>query len=109
MTMPKLVRDSMLRVRDMVREMIPTARYHISKEEARLAIHLRGNAELYESLIGIIQARLVTRTLIPVPTDPLMCKSILDRDNELRWVLARLEYVYHSPINAPDDSREPPA
>ena len=92
MTVPRLA--------DFVRKMIPKWRGGaLTHDEQELGVHLRGNAPLHEALIGIITSRIRGRANVPVPSDPLMCKSMLERDNELRWLLSRLDFVYRSPVS----------
>lgn len=104
MTMPKLAR-----VRDMVLAMIPQLRHTLTPEEADLGTHLRGNTKLYESLIALIASRISTRANQPVPDDPLVCRGLMERDHELRVLLARLESVYRSPVNTPAEDGDQPA
>ena len=80
----------------MVRNMVPKFRNRLDIDEMELGIYLRGNEPLYESLILVIRHRIEGRANLKVPSDPLMCKAILDRDSELQWLLSRLELVYHS-------------
>lgn len=104
MTIPKIAR-----VRDMVLAMLPTLRHQLSPVDANLAGHLRGNAPLYESLIAFITSRIQVRDSQPVPSDPVECRGILERNHELRVLLARLESAYRSPINQPAEDGEPAA
>lgn len=98
------------RLSDWVREMIPKLRSGLSPAESALAPHIRGNEPLYTALTGLIRSRIEGRRRLPVPTDPMMCKSILDRNNELEWLLSRLEAVYNSPANTVADKQgEQPA
>jgi len=98
------------RLADFVRKMIPKWRTgELSVQEQALAPHLRGNAPLYESLVGLVDSRIRGRASVPVPSDPLMCKAMLERDNELRWLLSRLDTVYRSPVSQPDTDEEPSA
>ena len=110
MTTPPGQRAQRKTLTDHVREIYPKFRYSMSAQEKRLGISLRGNAELYEALVGLVQSRIGGRAKVPVPNDPLMCKSILERDSELRWFLSKLEYVYRAPAPQPADERgEQPA
>ena len=102
MTVPRLV--------DFVRKLIPTWRGgELTKDELELGIHLRGNDSLNSALIGIINSRIGGRAAMAVPSDPILCKAILDRDNELRWLLSRLDFVYRSPVSQPEpeDGEQP--
>ena len=103
------MKEAFKRVADIVREMIPRVRYTISREEADLGVHLRGNTALYNSLLALINARLRGRASVPEPTDPAACKSIVARDRELLWLLGRLEFIFTSPVNSPAEvEREQP-
>lgn len=97
------------RVSDMIREMVPFLRNRLSKDEMQLGILLRGNTPLYESLCGIIRARIAARASVPAPSEPLVCKSMMERDRELQWLLSRLDLIYRSPMLQPDESSEPSA
>jgi len=109
-TIPKPIRAATQRVSDLVRQLIPRYRYAMNPEEAALAVHLRGNEALFETLKGLVQSRMAGRAGLPEPTDPLVCKSMLARDRELQWFLSRLEFIYHSPVNPPaEEEREQPA
>jgi len=110
MTVPRFAESGMRRVADMVRELVPSLRNRLSKEDEVLALQLRGNAPLYEAIIGIIKARIGGRQMVPEPSDPLVAKSMLARDRELQWLLGKLEFLYHSsPSNLEQDDREQPA
>ena len=109
MTIPPGLKNAAGKVSDMVREMIPRFRHHLTDEEAALGLHLRGNAPLLEALRGLIHARIEARAQLPAPSEPLVCKSMVDRDRELQWLISRLEYVHASPVNQPEDDRERPA
>jgi hypothetical protein len=85
------------RVRDLVMSMFPLARVVLLPHEEALALYLRGNTPLHESLSTFIQSRINGRAMQPPPTDPLDCRAILERDYELRWLLNRLDLVYRSP------------
>lgn len=95
------------RVSDFVRDLIPRMRYRMSAEEASLAVHLRTNESLYNSLVALITTRIAGRASVSEPTDPLLCKSMLARDRELQWLLSRLEFLRHAPID-PAQSGELP-
>jgi len=97
-------------VADMVREMVPRHRRTLSEEERIVGVHLRGNDALFNGLKSMIESRIGGRAHLPVPSDPLICKSMLERDNELRWLLSRLEAIHSSPVAEPvEDTREQPA
>ena len=96
------------RVADMIRKLIPTWRNTLTHEEQALAPHLRGNAPLHESLVELISSRITQRASLPVPVDPVICRGFIERDHELRWLLGRLKFVFHSPINPPAQGSEPP-
>jgi len=89
----------------MVRGFVPQLRSTMSPEERTVGAYLRGNEHLFNSLVDLIESRIRGRATLPVPSDPLQCKAILDRDSELRWLLSRLEFVYHSPVAQPADDR----
>src|SRR6267378_6781315 len=99
MSMPKIAR-----VADLIRERLGL-RFTLSPLEASLASHLRGNAPLYDSLTEFLQARVQTRASQPPPVDPIACKSLMERDHELRIILNRLEFLYKSPV-APTQNEE---
>lgn len=93
-------------VTNMVRDMIPFMRARMSGEEMDLAIYLRGNEPLYNSLVSVIRAKIEGRARLPEPSDPLECKSRMARDHELRWLLNRLEFIHRAPVLQPVDSRD---
>lgn len=104
------VRGAVKRVSEMVREMFPRMRTVPTPEERDLSIHLRANDRLYESLTGIIRSRIEGRDHLPVPTDPLVCKSLLERNAELRWLLGRLDFLRRfNPEQGADDGEQPAA
>ena len=109
MTIPPGLKSAAGKVSDMVREMIPRFRHHLTKEEAALGLYLRGNKPLLEALSALIWTRIQGRGLLPVPTDPVICRGMMERDRELQWLLSILEYVHASPVNPPEDNREQPA
>lgn len=111
MTTVHNIKSGARRVSDMVMDGFRRVRGTMSSEEGNLAVHLRGNEPLYEALTGLIRFRIRRRENLPVPSDPLECKSVLERNNELRWLLAKLEFMYHSPANQEADGKqgEPPA
>ncbi len=95
---------------DMVMRLVPNMRDSLSVTERALAPHLRGNADLLGGLKAIIEERIGVRNRQQVPSDPMECKVMLERDRELQWLLSRLEVVCHSPVNEEvDDRGEPPA
>jgi len=87
----------------MVRGMVPSLRYRFTKEESDLAVHLRGNEALYESLRMFVESRIAGRAVVPEPTDPVQCKSMVARDRELQWLLGRLGVLYSSPVLTPTE------
>lgn len=103
MTIPRLT--------DVIRAMVPQWRgVQLTRDEQQLATFLRGNDPLLSSLVGIITSRIQSRANAPVPSTLVDCKAILDRDNELRWLLSRLDFIYRSPVAQPvQDDGEPPA
>jgi hypothetical protein len=110
MTIPRGFTPGRRRLTDVVREMIPHLRNALTPDERALAIHLRGNEALYLALTTLVRSRIEGRAKLPEPTDPLAAKSMVARDRELQWVLARLEFVYRSPVSQPaEDDSEPPA
>jgi len=101
------VASTFTRVADMVRDMIPRIRITMSKDEAALAVHLRGNDPLHVAIRNLILSRIEGRAAVPEPTDPLACKSMVARDRELTWLLGRLDFIHRSPSQA-QVSGEPP-
>jgi len=105
MTIPKMASS----VAEMVRRIIPTQRFRMPPEEQRLAVLLRGNKELLDALKGVLNARIQGRALTAEPSDPVACKSMVARDRELQGFIARLDFLFNSPINSPADrDREQP-
>ena len=107
MTTPKLSR-----LADWVLANLPGmgGRIVLTPQEESLAAHLRGNTPLQEAINEFINARLRVRDTQPVPTDPMDCRATLERQAELRWLLARLDLLYRSPVNpAAQEDGEPPA
>ena len=104
MTMPKIAR-----VADMLRSILPSRVLTIAPHEEALGVHLRGNAPLYEAIIGMLEARIDHRASLPVPDDPIACKASMERDHELRILLNRIEYIYKSPVTLTHDDGEQPA
>lgn len=109
MTIPPNWKAAPGRVTDMVRNLMPFLRRNLSDHEQALLLHLRGNEPLFDALKGLIESRIGVRASASVPSDPIQCKAILERDSELRWLLARLEFIYRSPFAQPTDEGEPPA
>ena len=109
MTVPRVLRSASRRVSDMVREMIPRQRSTFTEVENDLALHLRGNAEVFNGLKAVIESRIGVRAHSPVPTNPIDCKAVLERDFELRWLLGRLTLIYNSSGAQPveEDSEQP--
>ena len=108
MTIPRDLASAPQRVSDYVRKRIAVWRNPLGADEMELAPHLRGNELLYNALTRLIESRIRGRAKLPVPSDPLACKSMLERDNELRWLLSRLEVTYRAPVSHPADEGEPP-
>ena len=77
--------------------------------EQDLAVLLRGNAPLFEAIVDFLNARLASRDVQPVPTEPVDCRAIMERQHEVRWLLSRLDLIYRSPVNsaANDDGEQP--
>ena len=96
------------RVSNYVREMMPKIRHRLTVREYELAIHLRGNSALLETLKNLIQERIKGREQKPVPSDPILCMATMLRDKELRWLISRLEYIHDSPVIAPIEQGEQP-
>ena len=90
----------------MLQDFLPQFRNRLTASESRLGIHLRGNQDLFESLRDLIQERIEGRAKLPEPTDPLTCKSMVARDRELQAILARLEFVYRSPVLQAAEERQ---
>ena len=109
MTIPHGVKQVVGTLADFVRDLIPKMRYRMSPQESRLAIHLRGNKELYEALTDLIHLRLSGRAGVVEPADPVQCKANLARDGECRWLLAEIDHVYRAPVNQAVEEDEPPA
>lgn len=81
----------------------------MSPDEMDLGVYLRGNEALYTALRSLISSRIEGRAMIPVPTDPVDCKVSLSRDSELRWLLGRLDFVYHSQLPEAQQDEQPAA
>ena len=97
------------RVSDIVRDMIPFMRNQMSPQERNLAVHIRGNELLFQALNAVLMARLEGRARLPVPSDPIKSHTRVVADSELRWLIGRLNYLYHSPVVDPASNRgEPP-
>jgi hypothetical protein len=105
-TFPKAVTSTVRHVSDFVRELMPSLRQQMSREEIALAIHLRGNEKLKNDLINLINTRISGRAKVQEPSDPIVCKSMLARDRELQWLIIRLEFIYRSPVNTPGSDAE---
>ena len=111
MTTPPESQSVRQRLADYVRAIFPKMRQiPLTVEEVELAAHMRGNEGLYNALTTLILSRIRGRDFKLVPTDPLECKGMMERNHELRWLLSRLEYVYRSPINEEtEETGEQPA
>jgi hypothetical protein len=107
-TIPRSLASAPQRVSDYVRGRIAALRNPLSTDELNLAAHLRGNELLYTALTRLIESRIRGRAKLPVPSDPLVCKSMLERDNECRWLLSRLDTSYHALVSNPADEGEQP-
>ncbi len=103
MTVPPGLKHVARSVSEMVRGMVPGIRYRFTKEEVSLAVHLRGNEKLHDSLQELIKSRIAGRAIVPEPSDPVQCKSMLARDRELQWLLGRLKMLYSSPVAVPTE------
>ena len=103
MSVPKRVRDLAL---EMLRPFIGNRAILLPEEEA-FASHLRGNTPLYESLVALITSRIEGRNAQPVPADPIECRGVLERNNELRHLLNRLDLIYRSPVMVADTDEQP--
>ena len=109
MTVPpgfKAVRQS---VTGMLTSFLPKFRHSLSKQESRLGVSLRGNAELFEALNELITSRIEARAHRPLPSTPQVCQVSMAMDKELQWLLSRLELVYHSPLAEAGELGEQPA
>lgn len=111
MTIPRNIGEAAGRVADHVRGLFYRLRRpEATREELDLVPHLRGNEGLYKALCDLIEARIGVRATLSVPSDPMQCKAILDRDAELRWLLGRLNFVYGYIENEqPTDDGEQPS
>ena len=74
MTIPPGARAAMGKVSDYVREMIPAMRVRLTPDERHLATYLRSNKDLYEALCKVIRSRIESRSGVPEPSDPMVCK-----------------------------------
>jgi hypothetical protein len=108
-TVPRPKAGPAKRVSDLVRELIPSFRKTQSREFGQIAVHLRGNEDLYEGLKSMISSRIEGRANLPVPSDPLECMRRLAMDKEASIVLAQLESIYTSPVLEPAKDSEQPA
>ena len=110
MTIPRVVREAPGKLTDMIAEMMPKFLHRLTPTEQRIGIHLRGNDDLLEGLQDMISERMGRRAALPVPSDPILCKAVLERDAELRWLRSRLEFIHRSPVaQSVDSEREQPA
>lgn len=111
MTVPKGFSATMGRVSDMVREAFPRMRpTRLTEDERVVGIYLRSNDNLLEGLRNVIESRIRSRGNLPVPSDPVVCKAILERDRELQWLISRLEFIHGSPaLQEEEQQREQPA
>ena len=91
---------------EMIGKLRSTFRIGLTPIEQNVGVHLRGNASLMEALIELLTSRILGRANVPVPSDPLTCKSMMERDAELRFIMNRLRLIYDSPAN---ESGEQPA
>lgn len=111
MTVPKFVQSATKKIADVLQDMVPQWRHELTPSEQRIGVYLRGNDDLLTGLREIIEERTGRRAALPVPSDPLMCKAVMERDKELRWFLSRLEFIHSSPVaqSVEEDDREQPA
>lgn len=100
MTVPRNMPQMVSKVSEMVRGLIPTYRDRTTTDERTVGVYLRGNQDLLLGLSGIIKSRIEGRAKVPEPSDPVQCKAMLARDRELQWLLAKLEFIYTSPVAA---------
>lgn len=110
MTIPPGLRSATKRVSDILRELMPQSRQVMSGDERMVATYLRGNDNLLQGLKGILESRLEGRASLPTPSDPLECMRRIAMDKELRWVLAKLEFIFRSPVSEAseiDDGEQP--
>lgn len=109
MTVPRGIRDGANRVSEMVMGMWGNLRNVVTQPEARLAPHLRGNELLYEALTGLIRTRIEGRARLALPSTPLEAYASMARDKECQWLLSRLEFIYHAPVQdqEQDDGERP--
>lgn len=96
------------RITDIVMERWHRLRSRMTKEDSDLAPHLRGNDRLHDALTELIRSRIRWRESLPVPSDPLECKGFMERNDEMRWLLRRLDFVYRSPVNEVAEQGEQP-
>ena len=101
-----MIENIRTRLSEFVQEIPRFLNRQMSKEEASLAVQLRGNDALMKSLRELIELRIRQRASVAEPHDPVACKSIIARDRELQWFLGRLEFIYRSPVN--EEKGEPP-
>lgn len=93
----------------MLRSILPSRVLTLAPHEEDLGTHLRGNEPLYEAIVGMLEARIDHRASLPVPPEPIDCRASMERDHELRILLNRIEYIYHSPVVPIHDDGEQPA
>ena len=103
MTVIREIQQGARRVSDMVREMFPHIRGRMTAEEADLAVHLRGNDRLHAALQSLIRSRIAAREAMSVPADPIVCKVIMERNSELRWLSVKIGQLFRSPANQPSE------
>lgn len=111
MTFSGTFRNTAARLSDVVMAMIPSHRHGgMTTHDRQAAVFLRGNTPLFEALTGIVTSRLQGRATVQEPADPVLCKAIMARDGELRWILWKLDTLYRAPAAEHEaDSGEPPA
>lgn len=107
MTVPKGFRDTANRVSGMVVEMFNRRQAAVDVMETQLGPHLRGNVLLYEALTKLVLSRIEGRARLALPSTPLESHASMARDKECRWLLTRLEEIYHAPVQTQDDGEQP--
>ena len=108
MTIPPSLAKAAETVADYVRNLKPFTRNQLTPDEQDLGAILRGNQKLHDALWGVIQGRIEGRAKREVPSDPIECKGMMERDKELQWLMGRLEFLYRSPPTQEEEG-EPPA
>lgn len=103
MTIPRPLAVAAQRVSDWVREALPKARFRITPNESALSVHLRANPALYDDLTKFLRSRIEGRAAVPEPNDPLVAKSMVARDREVQWILARLDFLKNAPLSHPGE------